>query len=166
MKIEELSGKSVKEAWERLEDLTVMELKEICRENFRRGYSRMTKESLKNEVMMAAVDMFLLKTEPISWSEEDTEDATQTIEEGSPMTQTTERKTAASAMREIAVMNSAGDANDTTRFWAITKVLKGYTLAVLKEINEQNGFGLKDRGLRKEYYVFELAKWQYVHWPP
>ena len=76
MKIEELSGKSVKEAWERLEDLTVMELKEICRENFRRGYSRMTKESLKNEVMMAAVDMFLLKTEPISWSEEDTEDAT------------------------------------------------------------------------------------------
>ena len=158
MKIEELSGKSVKEAWERLEDLTVMELKEICRENFRRGYSRMTKESLKNEVMMAAVDMFLLKTEPISWSEEDTEDATQTIEEGSPMTQTTERKTAASAMREIAVMNSAGDANDTTRFWAITKVLKGYTLAVLKEINEQNGFGLKDRGLRKEYYVFELAK--------
>lgn len=81
----------------------------------------------------------------------------ETMKEESPMTQAIEPKTADSAMRKIAVMNSAGDTNDTTRYIAMTKVLRGYTLAVLKEINEQNGYGLKATGLRKEEYAQEVA---------
>ncbi|MBQ3347467.1 MAG: hypothetical protein IJG39_10305 [Synergistaceae bacterium] len=83
---------------------------------------------------------------------------TETMKEESPMTKAGEAKTSDSAMRKIAVMNSAGDANDITRFVAMTKVLRGYTLAVLKEISEENGYCIKATGLRKEDYAQEVAQ--------
>ncbi len=61
MRIEELKGKTIKEARAELELHTVSELKTICRENGVKGYSGATKNKLIDKVISSAQEMWLLK---------------------------------------------------------------------------------------------------------